>query len=180
MMKNSKKGFNLIEIAIVLAVVGLVIGGIYVAASSVTDNQRKQKAQSQLLQIVQNFRVLYSSQADPAAGAVTGDVLANARVMPADMPRIGTGNTFSGAYGAVAMATLAGSQFTVTLNGVTQSACVDFASKNFGTAQARNQIGLVSVLGGVAGADALDGTVADAVADCDPTNIMIFTFALRA
>lgn len=40
---HKRKGFNLVEAAIVLGVVGLVIGGIWIAAATVTYNQKLQQ-----------------------------------------------------------------------------------------------------------------------------------------
>lgn len=42
--RNHKKGFSLVEAAIVLGVVGLVIGGIWVAAASVMESMRVSEA----------------------------------------------------------------------------------------------------------------------------------------
>lgn len=55
----TKRGFSLIEAAIVLGVVGLVIGGIWVAAASVQENRRQSRYLSQILEIVQNVRRQY-------------------------------------------------------------------------------------------------------------------------
>ena len=65
---KSKSGFNLIEIAIVLAVIGLVIGGIYIAAGAVSENSKQRTLQKQILTIVNNVRTIYS---DHRASAVT-------------------------------------------------------------------------------------------------------------
>jgi len=53
---NQKKGFSLIEAAIVLAVVGGVIGAIWVAASNYLENQRVQKYATDFLTINQCIR----------------------------------------------------------------------------------------------------------------------------
>jgi len=176
---NSKRGFNLIEIAIVLAVIGLVIGGIYVAASAVTDNQRKQKAQSQLLNVVSNLRNAYAGQQVTAA-AVTGAALAAARVVPGDMtPTAANALTFNGAYGVVTIAGAA-SAFQITLASVSTSACVDFVSKNFSTVSARSQIGLTSLtVNGTAQSTTTDWTVATGATACTATagNTLVFTFS---
>jgi len=42
--KTTQHGFNLIEAAIVLGIVGLVLGGIWIAASSVMERQRESRA----------------------------------------------------------------------------------------------------------------------------------------
>lgn len=150
MKKNvNKRGFNLIEIAIVLAVIGLVIGGIYVAASSVTENQRKQKAQSQLLTIVQNMRAVYANQIWTTT-APTAPVLYNARVMPADVVPDSTTNpaTFTGAFGAVSITAPDANNFGVSLAGLPKGACIDLITKNFGTAQQTDQIGLTNITNG--------------------------------
>ncbi len=51
--KNHKRGFNLIEAAIVLGVVGLVIGGIWVAAASVNRRFKISRLSSDMFAIVQ-------------------------------------------------------------------------------------------------------------------------------
>jgi prepilin-type N-terminal cleavage/methylation domain-containing protein len=67
--EKDKRGFTLTEIAIVLGITGLIIGGIWVAASSVYNNMRVAKASTELLTITQNIRSLYASSftVDPNA-----------------------------------------------------------------------------------------------------------------
>jgi hypothetical protein len=57
---KSRKGFNLIESAIVLGVVGLIIGGIWVAAASVYENWKVSKTISDIEIIVKNAQNLIS------------------------------------------------------------------------------------------------------------------------
>ena len=94
-MKNSVKlknqrGFTLIEIAIVLTIVGLVIGGIWLAASTVTTNNKSRQAQEQAVQIIQSIKNGFASQtgAAPATG-VTTTVAKNAGWFPASSVRGG-------------------------------------------------------------------------------------------
>ena len=82
-----KTGFNLIEAAVVLAVVGLVIGGIWYAAASVQQSQRINNTAAGILQIATGARRLFSHSDYPttngastyvastvhAAGLVPGD-----------------------------------------------------------------------------------------------------------
>src|ERR1700761_8121863 len=66
---GSKRGFTLTEIAIVLGIIGLILGAIWVAASAVYNNLRTSKATTELLQITQAIRAMYatSSTVDPLA-----------------------------------------------------------------------------------------------------------------
>lgn len=59
---KTKKGFNLIEAAIVLAVVGGVIGGIWVAAATVIENHRVNKTVEGILTTARNIQNLISIQ----------------------------------------------------------------------------------------------------------------------
>lgn len=52
-------GFSLIEAAIVLALAGLVIGGLWVAASAVRQSMVVSKTQTAVMQIIENWRRLY-------------------------------------------------------------------------------------------------------------------------
>jgi prepilin-type N-terminal cleavage/methylation domain-containing protein len=64
-----KRGFTLTEIAIVLGIIGLILGAIWVAASAVYTNMRTSKATTELLTIAQNVRAMYATSAtvDPLA-----------------------------------------------------------------------------------------------------------------
>lgn len=86
MQLRNQKGFTLIEIAIVLTIVGLVIGGIWLAASTVLNNNRKSEATRQIIQIVQNVKNLFANQTgtNPAAN-FDQDVARDAGVFPAGM-----------------------------------------------------------------------------------------------
>lgn len=54
--QKQKAGFSLIEAAVVLGVVGLVIGGIWVAAAAVAENQRQSTVLQQTTTIIHNIR----------------------------------------------------------------------------------------------------------------------------
>lgn len=61
-LSRTRKGFNLIEAAIVLGVVGLVIGGIWVAASAVRYQHQLAETAKGILVSVQAVRSLYARQ----------------------------------------------------------------------------------------------------------------------
>ena len=60
--QNNQLGFNLIEAAIVLGIVGLVIGGVFAAWGAVTSQQRVHKASDQTTAIVSQIRSAYASR----------------------------------------------------------------------------------------------------------------------
>jgi prepilin-type N-terminal cleavage/methylation domain-containing protein len=171
--KNNKRtrGFNLIEIAIVLAVVGIIVGGIYVAASSVYENNRKQEVQKQLLTIVQNMRAVYAGQV--AIGTFTTADAVAARIIPQDM--IATATTAINAYGgAVTVANAGSTGFEVTFEDVSRGACTEMLMKTLSTAQIADNLGVT------AGSVAIGATIGTITTFCDNTNNDVeITFALR-
>ena len=80
-----KKGFTLTEIAIVLGIIGLILGAIWVAAASVYQNQRTAHADTAILQIAQGVRTLYATTSQFAAGGDITNDMATAKVIPSDM-----------------------------------------------------------------------------------------------
>ena len=58
---QNRRGFSLIESAIVLAVVGLVIGGIWVAANSINRKLRINEASNGILSVIEKARSLYKN-----------------------------------------------------------------------------------------------------------------------
>ena len=100
-LPNSKnKGFNLIEAAIVLGVVGLVIGGIWAVASTVHENLKISETSSALIQMVQNARRIYGYNNFPVANGTSTDVTSSAifsNVIPSTFISSGSAQSYWGA-----------------------------------------------------------------------------------
>ncbi len=129
--KNAKarRGFNLIEAAIVLGVVGLIIGGIWVAAAAVQSNMKKSDASRGLIQIVQNVRNLYYGQSPTATADITTQLI-NAGALPANFVNGTAGiNPWNGAV-TVAIAGASFDQVDVTFNGLPRDGCIELTSRN--------------------------------------------------
>lgn len=88
---SNNLGFNLIEAALVLGVVGLIIGGIFAAWGTVSSQQRVRKAAEMTTTIVAQIRSAYASRTtfdatDVAnAGQVFTNALIAANLIPADL-----------------------------------------------------------------------------------------------
>lgn len=78
---KTRKGFNLIEAAIVLAVVGGVVGGIWIAAATVIENHRVNKTVEGYLLTKQNVQNLISLAAAEQTWGCTGCLLPTAQVL---------------------------------------------------------------------------------------------------
>lgn len=149
MQFRNQKGFTLIEIAIVLTIVGLVIGGIWLAASTVLNNNKKTETARQVVQIVQNVKNLFANQtgATPATGFTT-PVAVQAGVFPPGMvsgtaaaPVIrhafSTGTTSNVTLAAAASGNAVILTVGVAGDGLPRDACVELLSRvvtngNFG------------------------------------------------
>ena len=81
--EKNTKGFTLTEIAIVLGIIGLILGAIWTAAAAVYQNQRVAHANTAILQIVQAVRGLYAT-ANSDAG-LTVDNLVCSKAVPSDL-----------------------------------------------------------------------------------------------
>lgn len=80
-----KSGFSLIEAAIVLAIIGFVIGGIWVAAAKVNEERLITKTISDIILIVKNVQALVSrSTADTIGDTSINTTIRNAGGFPAD------------------------------------------------------------------------------------------------
>lgn len=69
-------GFNLIESAVILAVIGLVVGGIWVAASALSQSRKKAELQSAIPLMVDGTRALFTNQMWPTNPAGQTDITA--------------------------------------------------------------------------------------------------------
>jgi len=85
-----RQGFTLTEIAIVLGIIGLILGAIWSAAGSVYMNLHLSKAATETLMIVQSFKTLYGNRpiTDPNGEDMTAFAM-SAGLFPADMVQAG-------------------------------------------------------------------------------------------
>jgi prepilin-type N-terminal cleavage/methylation domain-containing protein len=149
----SKRGFTLTEIAIVLGIIGIILGAIWVAASAVYSNMRVSAGNRELLQITQAMRALYAtsstvaSDADmpiPATGLGNagdpGATYIRAGVFPADALDSGvpstaaaTVNPWNGTIAIKAENHPANSDsFSVTFDNIPPGACISMLTASSG------------------------------------------------
>lgn len=195
MLPRKLRGFTLTEAAIVLGIVGLILGAIWVAAAAVYNNLRVSTTSNQLLQIVQAVRSINATSTTvPGLNGTAGATLiAQAGGIPSDMvtrDAAGAVTAVRDVWGGpleIDSATIGGiadAGFTVTFNTVPQSACSDLLVRN--TGQGRDS-GMREALANGALVAAFPGsvgvTVAQAVGACNLTgaagNSVGFTFSLR-
>jgi prepilin-type N-terminal cleavage/methylation domain-containing protein len=121
--RATKRGFTLTEIAIVLGIIGLILGAIWTAAAAVYSNQKINTAQSAIMTVIQGARSLYatSSTTGDAVGTDETPALIAAGVFPANLA-IGGGTTPWGASSTFKVysqqASVVGDSLLVELNGI--------------------------------------------------------------
>ena len=125
---KTSKGFSLIEAAIVLAVVGGVIGTIWVSAANMYESYKVNKTAADLQLIVKNAQKLISFRDAEAIGNT--DTLAStllaAGVYPKDWVN---GNTVKNPFGGEVLATLYDGSINHYLDDIPQSACIKLVVK---------------------------------------------------
>ena len=89
MQRRTRTAFTLVELAIVLGVIGLILGGVWQAYASLQDRMKVNKAIQQLQFITTNMRSLYAEvgQTNLAPGNLSDQTarLVRARIFPQDM-----------------------------------------------------------------------------------------------
>jgi len=183
-MPRTKRGFTLTEAAIVLGIVGLILGAIWVAAASVYRNMRITRTTEQILTIVQSIRSMNTTQQTLGGTANYTLPMIQAGIFPRDMIR-GTGasatanNQWDGLVTVTgATATVAGDAFALAYVAVPQSACIDLAVRMSGPAR---DGGLIGIAAGAVNNTTFPVNVVNAATLCpNATNTITFTFRLKA
>jgi type II secretory pathway pseudopilin PulG len=138
-----RRGFTLTEAAIVLGIVGLILGAIWVAAGAVYTNLRVNTTNRQMLAIAQAVRSLYSTQSTVETGVASTNaaqqIYVKAGVFPKDMldntlpdPNIRDSWGGQSAITASPDGGVAGAAFGVQFANVPQSACISLLVGNTG------------------------------------------------
>jgi hypothetical protein len=165
-----RRGFNLIEAAIVLGVVGLVIGGIWVAATAVNSNWQNSRTQQQIVQIVANSRSLFNRQSLPNADVTSALIAAGA--IPSDMVQGSVARNLWN--GTITVSTQDVGRIIVSYSAVPRSNCINLLQR---VSANDAQTGLSLIL---AGACAFGGSMslADASTACSAsTQSISFTYS---
>ena len=145
---QGKKGFTLTEIAIVLGIIGMILGAIWTAASSVYNNQRISHANTSILQITQGVRTLYS-EAPNMGNTASQDMTASlitAGALPMD---IINGTAAIGPWASSAIKVLGGSvandvSFTIEISNVPLKACISLISSIGGASRDTGLFGIAT------------------------------------
>lgn len=126
--EHKKRAFSLIEAAIVLAVVGLVIGGIWVAAAAMYENYKVNKTVEGVLTIAKNVQNLISIRDAEMISAVEIDITSyvmKAGVFPKDWEDSGSAKSPFGG-GVSVSSNPSQSRLGINLSSIPRSACIKF------------------------------------------------------
>lgn len=201
------RGFSLTEMAIVLAVIGLVLGAIWGVVSTVRQNMKREQTVNQVVVAARNIRDFFLAkgivQAADGSGAVqnlTSYLLENGVLLPEQIRdrEAGTGNYIAdhplmeesvskgsfqicskGNKGVSCEATDGSSEFAVRLLGLKKADCAALAPK---LASPSGPPGLISLyLNESATAEELPLTEEDALDGCskETENIIVLVYRLR-
>ncbi|MER2520096.1 MAG: type 4 pilus major pilin [Bdellovibrionales bacterium] len=195
---HARRGFTLTEIAIVLGIIGLILGAIWAAASAVYNNMRSSRAQQEILTVAQNIRAMYATQSALDTSA-TNDTYISAGVFPSDSTVEDAAG--GGASGKVAKNPWGGnlivqansgdsSQFDVIMEYVPQNACITLATSTTGTGRDSGLVNMKvenTTIGSSSGSPDFPVKASAAASACQKqtgatrtTNTLIWTFRLRS
>jgi len=153
---HAEAGFNLIETAIVLGIVGLVVGGIWAAAAGAYESMRQQKASEEVLALAQAVRSVYAQPGAPSIFTAP-ETLTDFKTLgiPSDMINsAGDGLTDPWGHAVTLAPGATAGTFTLQYTTMPVTSCINFVTKlaNVGTGTG------LQTIGGAAGATTVDLT----------------------
>lgn len=177
-----EKGLSLIEASMVLALSAIVVSGVMFYYQSASDSNKTQNTVSQVMSVMSAINGLYVGQASYTG--LNNEVLLNSSAVPENY-KDKTNKKINNPFGGELKVAPHGGGYTLSLNGVPKSSCVNIASMNLGTSLQGVGVG---ISGAVPTPEALNGrqpaknkvysgtlTPANAAALCsDATNNITF------
>ncbi len=203
MMRQGRKGFNLIESAIVLGVVGLVIGGIWVAAATVMKSYQINQTATALILTVNRTRVFLKGNFDAVCASLgcgynmnITRLLQQADVTPAEFPSTTLSPVPGWISNSDAITTPMGTNMAVTMGdwsafgfvtkaysviffGLDRASCIKLITSVSSRFPDNTDLRFVETDTGGAGTSIIPVPVATASTLCsntDPANYLIFYF----
>jgi hypothetical protein len=130
---RGKKAFSLIEAAVVLGIIGLVIGGIWVAAASVQAANKRDDAARAILQIVPIVRNLFKGFEITSDLDITAAVF-RSHTIPGTYIDEGAGVVRNPWGGTITLALVISNgdptQVGINMTDVPKAACIEITSRN--------------------------------------------------
>lgn len=126
--RRDRAAFTLTELAVVLGIVGVILGAIWAASSKVASNNKVAKAASQVQVILGGYKSVYANTRMPTtSGTDITSVGINAGVFPADM--IISGNAYNPWGGTVTVRAHKGyNGVYISYWGLKRDACMNLAA----------------------------------------------------
>jgi prepilin-type N-terminal cleavage/methylation domain-containing protein len=100
--RTPRRGFTLTEMAIVLGVMGIILGAVWAAASQVYANKKTTAMLQEITMIVSNMRELYPNGQIAGGYQTLSPMLINAGQVPSNMIGSCTGTEWGGGWGGAA------------------------------------------------------------------------------
>lgn len=133
MIRKNKmeKGLSLIEASMVLALSAIVVSGVMFYYQSASDSNKTQNTVSQVMSVMSAINGLYVGQASYAG--LSNEVLFNSSAVPENYKDKKTKKINNPFGGQLTVAEKTSGGYTLTLERVPKSSCVNIASMNLGT-----------------------------------------------
>lgn len=125
-----EKGLSLIEASMVLALSAIVVSGVMFYYQSASDSNKTQNTVSQVMSVMSAINGLYVGQASYTG--LTDAVLYSSSAVPENY-KDKTNKQINNPFGGKLRVAPSGGGYTLSLDGVPKSSCVNIASMNLGT-----------------------------------------------
>jgi prepilin-type N-terminal cleavage/methylation domain-containing protein len=141
-LRAKSRGFTLTEIAIVLGIIGIILGAIWAAAAMVYENNRTKQAEQETLGVINNWKSIFGSrQVDITNGndmtqATVNNTFESSEMLSSASGACAVGGTSTGCFmagpwsGSEVTVTSASTNnaVTVTFKNLSESACNRYAN----------------------------------------------------
>ena len=122
-----RRGFTLTEMAMVLGIIGVVLGGIWVAAASAHSSMLANTTAKQVVTLAQNVRSFYAGRTQIAASLIGGSlnsILEKSNVFPPEMQQTVNAPPMNVYGGTVGVYAIASNTFRISYYSLTSLQCV--------------------------------------------------------
>lgn len=170
---HNQLGFNLIEAALVLGIVGLVIGGIFAAWGNVESQQRVRRASDMTTTIVQQIRSTYASRTtfdatDTASGATFTAALIAANLIPVEYL---SGTNLLNPWGGTTLITPNTTGMNISYSTVKKADCLKLANNMLSNGKTN---GLTSIGGQAVDNTTVFSSISGSICGTDPSTLNLF------